>query len=474
MRLIELFKTATFRLAVLFALTVTLSTSVVFLFIYWQVAAFDAKRLDIRLAQEMEHAVLQPEDQLRRALDLRVTNDLRVIDYAAEFNADGKFLYGNVTSLPENLPIDGAPHTIDSSLVLALDGRTDPSIFVAGRRPDGNIVLLGRSLYEVFALRQLVVKALMIGIVPATILALIAGFIFSLRGTRRLVAINQQILRIMRGNLYERLPIRGKKDDIDYVAGAVNLMLDEIVRLLDQIKSVGDNIAHDLRTPLAIARMRLESDLRKHDNNYLRLTAQQTILDLDRALTTVTALLRISEIESGRRRSNFQTVDLAEVCADVFDLYEPLAEAKSISMKFIKKDKVPIVGDFDLLIEAIANLVDNAIKFTPGGKEVFIAAEMIDEQPMVRIGDRGIGVAPDDRQNIFKRFYRSAKNNALPGNGLGLSMAATIIELHGLYIRVEDNMPGALFIITTQKEAGSAATDTEFKTFRTQRQLLQI
>jgi len=471
MHLIELFKTATFRLAVLFALTVTLSTSVVFLFIYWQVAAFDAKRLNIRLAQEMERAISRPEDQLRRALDLRLTSDLRVIDYAAEFNAEGKFLYGNVTVLPENLPIDGTAHTIDASLVQALNERTDPAIFVAGRRPDGNIILLGRSLYEVFALRQLVGRALMIGIVPATILALISGFIFSLRGTRRLVAINQQIVRIMRGDLYERLPIRGKKDDIDYVAGAVNLMLDEIVRLLDQIKSVGDNIAHDLRTPLAIARMRLESDLRKQDNNHLRLTAEQTIADLDRALTTVTALLRISEIESGRRRSNFRDVDLAEVCADVFELYEPLAEAKSVSLKFIKKDKLPINGDFDLLIEAIANLVDNAIKFTPSGKEVLISAENVDEQPVVRVSDRGIGVAPEDRQNIFKRFYRSAKNGSLPGNGLGLSMAATIIELHGLFIRVEDNMPGAVFIIEGREKTVSVKTNA--KTLETSTQFLQ-
>jgi signal transduction histidine kinase len=471
MRQIELFKTPTFRLAVLFALSVTLSTSIIFLFIYWQVAAFDAKRLDIRLSEEMERAISQPEDQLRRALDLRVTSDLRVIDYAAQFDADRKFIHGNISVFPENLPIDGRAHTVDSSWVSAIGGKTDPSIFVAGRRPDGSIVLLGRSLYEVLALRQLVVKALMIGLGPAAILALITGLIFSLRGTRRLIAINQKIIRIMCGDLQERLPLQGNNDDIDYVAGAVNLMLDEIVRLLDQIKSVGDNIAHDLRTPLAIARMRLESVLHKQDNGNLRLTAEQTILDLDRALTTVTALLRISEVASGRRRSNFREVDLAEVCASIFDLYEPLAEAKSISMKFVEKDKLPIVGDFDLLIEAVANLVDNAIKFTPSGKEVLISVEMIDEQPMVRIADRGIGVAQEDRQNIFKRFYRSAKNHNLPGNGLGLNMAATIIELHGLHIRVEDNMPGAVFVITGQKETGSVKTD--LKTLERSPQLLQ-
>ena len=385
---------------------------------------------------------------------MRLTRDLRRIDYAALFDPQGKLLYGNVAAVPNALPVDGMTHPVEAMPINAGSRKAAPGLFVAGKRPDGSIVLLGRSLYEVNALRRLVVQALLIGIAPAIVLALLTGVIFALRGTRRLMAINQKIVRIMHGDLYERLPMRGNKDDIDYVAGAVNLMLDEIVRLLDQIKSVGDNIAHDLRTPLAIARMKLERALEKNEYDALRITGGQVLSDLDRAMTTVTALLRISEIKSGRRRGHFRAVDLAEICANVFDLYEPLAEAKSITIILDAPAPVQILGDFDLLIEAVANLVDNAVKFTPRGGEVTISACRIDGEPVLRVADRGPGIALEDRDNIFKRFYRAEASRHLPGNGFGLSMAVTIAELHGFSLRVKDNCPGALFEISKEKVNG--------------------
>jgi signal transduction histidine kinase len=450
MHLIELFKTATFRVAILFSLAVTVASSIVFLFIYWQIATFDTKRVNVRLTEEVARAVTEPEDRLLKALDLRLTGDLRLIDYAGLFDRDGKRLYGNIAVLPKSLPVDGLSHAVEAAPVQIRDEWTEPGIFVAARRDDGNIVLLGRSLYEVYALRRVVVQALLVGIVPAIALALITGAVFSWRSTRRLKAINQTILRIMHGDLHERLPTRKKKDDIDCISVAVNLMLDEIVRLLDQIKSVGDNIAHDLRAPLAVARLKLEGELAKGDGG-LRRAARQTLADLDRAMTTVTALLRISEIEAGRFHANFKPVDLAEVCAQVFELYEPLAETKSIAMTLDTSSFVPINGDFDLLVEAVANLVDNAIKFTPPNAEVRIAAKMIAGQPTLNVADRGPGVALEHRDNIFKRFYRVHGNSDLAGNGLGLSMAATIFGRHGFTLRVKDNAPGAVFEIVPQR-----------------------
>ena len=454
MKLGELIKAGTFRIAVLFALAVTLSTSVVFLFIYWQVATFDIKRVNVRLSAEVALAITEPDDWLKRALDLRLTRDLRLIDYAALFNAQGQLVYGNIAALPEGLPIDGISRPVDGLVAGRTHVEKSPGIFVAGRRPDGSIVVLGRSLYEVYELRHLVMVALAIGIVPAIILALVIGTIFSLRSTRRLMAINRTIIRIMQGDLYERLPASGKMDDINYVASAVNLMLDEIVRLLDQLKSVGDNIAHDLRTPLAVARMKLEYALEKDDGDYFRTVAQQILVDLDRAMTTISALLRISDVESGRRRSNFKSVDLAEICAKIFDLYEPLAEAKSIRMTLDAPAPVRIQGDFDLLTEAIVNLVDNALKFTPHGSEVTVSAKMAGDQPVVKVADRGPGIVPEDRDNIFKRFYRSKINQDIPGNGLGLSMAATIAELHGFSLRVDNNNPGAIFELSKKQMNG--------------------
>ncbi|MDQ6703172.1 MAG: HAMP domain-containing histidine kinase [Pseudomonadota bacterium] len=448
---IEVFKTATFRLAVLFALAVSASTAVVFLFIYWQVATFDVKRLDVILVGEVARAVTQPEDRIKRELELRFTSDLRRLDYAALFDTTGKLQYGNVAAIPKDLPIDGAAHIVEAQPLRGTDAGTEPAVFVAGRRQDGGIVLLGRSLYEIYVLRQVVFEALMIGIVPAILLALAIGTIFSLRDTRRLKTIHETTLRVMRGDLQERLPVRGKMDNLNYVSSAVNLMLDEIVRLLNQIKSVGDNIAHDLRSPLAAMRTKLERGLAADSGKELRAAAEVALGDLDQALATVTALLRISEIESGRRRSGFTRVDLAQVCSNVFELYEPLAETKRIAFTLDAPAPLPFPGDFELLVEAVANLVDNAIKFTPEGGAIAIVAKTIGDRPAVRVTDNGPGIPERERSYIFKRFYRSGKTRHIPGLGLGLSLVAAIADLHGFDLRIEDNRPGAVFEISPRR-----------------------
>ena len=450
---IELFRSATFRLAILFALAVSVSTAIVFAFIYWQVATFDVERLNAILVGEVARAVTQPEDRLEREIELRFTSDLRRLDYAALFDQSGKLQYGNVVAIPEGLPIDGKSHTVEMRKIRGDDAGTEPVVFVAGQRQDGGIVLLGRSLYEVDALRQVVLQALMIGIVPAILLALATGTIFSLRGARRLKMINETIIRIMQGDLQERLPAHGKMDDLNSVASAVNLMLDEIVRLLNQLKSVGDNIAHDLRAPLAVMHAKLERGLAGQSDQDLRIAAKRALADLDQALATVSALLRISEIEFGRRRSAFTRVDLTEVCRNVFELYEPLAEAKEIKFTLEAREPVFILGDFDLLVEAIANLVDNAIKFTPRGGLVSITVKANLAGFLIRVSDNGPGIAPFEREQIFKRFYRSQKCHHIPGTGLGLSMAATIADVHGFDLRVEDNQPGAAFVICPRQAA---------------------
>lgn len=450
MRTSELFGTATFRLAVFFALAVSVSMAAVFLFIYWQVATFDVKRLDAVLVEEAARAMTQPEDRLKRELELRFTTDLRRLDYAALFDNTGKLQYGNVATMPKDLPIDGAAHLVEARPLRRTDTGTEPAVFVAGRRRDGGSVLLGRSLYEVNALRQVVFEALLIGVVPAILLALASGITFSLRMTRRLKTIHETTLRIMHGDLQERLPAHGKMDDLNYVASAVNLMLDEIVRLIEQIKTVGDNIAHDLRSPLAAMRIKLERGLAAGSGQELRAAAEGALGDLDHGLAIVTALLRIAEIES-RRRRGFTRVDLAQVCANVFELYEPLAEGKPVAFTLDAPAPLPVPGDFELLVETIANLVDNAIKFTPEGGAVAIVAKTIGDRPTVRVTDNGPGIPAGERNHIFERFYRSSKTRHIPGSGLGLSMAAAIADLHGFDLRIEDNRPGAVFEISPRQ-----------------------
>lgn len=444
----EILKSTAFRLAVIFALVVTFSTCIVFAIIYWQVSAAEIRHLHNVLTDEVAHAAKEPLAAVTRELDLRLTRDLRRIEYVGLYDSHGKLLYGNVGE-GFSIPIDGRAHYTETLPLRGEAQGTEPIIVVARRRYDGGTVLLGRSLYEVYALRRSVLKALAIGVGPTIILALIIGAIFSLQASRRLKSIQYAIDRVIQGDLRERLPIHRRPDDVDEVVRSVNLMLDEISRLIHQLKSVGDNIAHDLRAPLAIMRVRLERGLNGSDAE-LRKTGEQALADLDRAITTVTALLRISEIEAGLRRSAFAPFDLAEVCRDVFELYEPLAETKRIALTLDADENIPMTGDAELMREALANLVDNAIKFTPEDGAVDITATMQPEGPYLRVCDTGPGIPPADRDKIFRRFQRSSSAGGVPGHGLGLNMATTIAELHGLSLKLQDTAAGATFALLPQ------------------------
>jgi signal transduction histidine kinase len=261
----------------------------------------------------------------------------------------------------------------------------------------------------------------------------------------------------MRGDLEARLPVRKTPDEIDSVSRDVNLMLDEIVRLLVQIKSVSDNIAHDLRTPLAVMRAKLERGLASDDQE-LRVATRQALSELDKAMVTITALLRISEVESALRSSGFRQIDLSAICADLFEFYEPLGRAKSIAMSLDASSPTPTLGDGDLMREALSNLIDNAIKFTPEGGAVRISAAVEADRPVIRVSDSGSGVEPGERDKIFDRFYRTVRNDRIPGSGLGLSIAAAIANLHDFDLRVEDNHPGALFVMSARSKFAHAAS----------------
>jgi signal transduction histidine kinase len=444
MRMPELFRSSALRVALAFAIAMTAATSLIFGFVYLQITSSDEARLRIVLVDEAEKGVSYTDAELRNALDLRLTRDLRHLDYVALFDRAGKMLVGNLAEMPA-IPVDGKSHFIAAAPPPGLENRAEPAIFVARLRPDGSVLLLGRSLLEVYALRQTVLVALASAIGPMLALTLAIGAFFARRASRRLNRIHDTIARIMRGDLHVRLLVRKRPDEIDKVSHDVNLMLDEIVRLLFQVRNVSDNIAHDLRTPLAVVRAKLERGLISADDRELRLANRQALTELDRAMRTITALLRISEVESASRSSGFGPIDLATICADLFEFYEPLARARSIAMTLEAKSPVPILGDGDLMREALSNLIDNAVKFTPEGGAVRVSVAMEANRPVIRVSDSGPGVEPAERDRIFDRFYRAVRDDRIPGSGLGLSIATAIAKLHDFDLRVEDNHPGAMF-----------------------------
>ena len=447
----EFFRSSAARLALAFVLVTTAATTAVFGLVYLQIREANEQRHRLILEDEAAKAVNRPVDELRLAFEVRLTHDLRRIDYAALFGPDRKPMFGNIDALPP-IPLDGKSHYVAASPARGIDNRLEPAIFVAQVRPDGNIMLLGRSLLETLAFRRIVLNALATQLAPMLLLALAIAALFARRASRRLTAIHDTIAQIMKGDIHLRLPVRSQNDAIDRISEDVNLMLDEIMRLLVQIKGVSDNIAHDLRSPLAVVHAQLKRGLENSSDEQLRAVVRQAVDHIDKAMLTVAALLRLAEVEYGPKSSRFALIDLSALCTELFEFYEPLATSKSIKMTLEVQAPVQILGDGDLMREAISNLIGNAIKFTPETGTINVSVTREDDRPVVRVRDSGIGVEPGERDKIFQRFYRTASGHRVPGSGLGLSIASAIARLHDFDLRFDDNHPGAVFEMVARKK----------------------
>ena len=303
---LEVFKARAFRLALGFALAISVATAAAFAFIYWQVSSANVQQVGAILVDEAAKSVDESASYLRKALELRLTRDIRRLDFVALINPKGDLIFGNVPFMPR-IPIDGQAHLVNEDVFSDPHGDKDPAIFVARRRADRGILLLGRSLREDYDLQKTLLRALAIALLPTILLILAIGSWFAHRASRRFKRVHDAIVRIMNGDLDLRLPFAGE-DDIGKIARAVNLMLDEIARLLDHLKSAGDNIAHDLRTPLAVARAKLERALDNESGaEQLREALEAALVQIEKVSMTISAILRISAVQQGRARSTSRT-----------------------------------------------------------------------------------------------------------------------------------------------------------------------
>jgi signal transduction histidine kinase len=274
---------------------------------------------------------------------------------------------------------------------------------------------------------------------------------------RRIDAVTLAIERIVQGDLSSRLPTRGTSDDVDRLVRVVNGMLDEIERLMQEVKGTCDNIAHDLRTPLTRLLGGLERARRRAATaDEYAAAVDEGIEETRGLLKTFTALLRISEVEDSVRRAGFVPVNLVEIAKDVVEFYEPYADEQNVTLTFRADIDAaqPISGDPSLLFEAIGNLVDNAIKFTPGGGRVAVRVFHHDRTLGVAIEDTGPGIADAERDAVLRRFYRSEKSRSAPGHGLGLSLVAAVARLHRMELIIEDGRPGTTFKLQSDTQSG--------------------
>jgi signal transduction histidine kinase len=427
-------RTTTFRwTAGAFAVCILLFSA----FVYWEAADYMLAKTDAALTEESLAIAGDPPDRQLNAIDDRLSQDPRRIKLAGLFGPDGHRIAGNLEALPHGLKID-AP--VQSAAAIRIDQKSPEEMTVraiARKLPNGNVLVIAGNIDELEKLAEVMARALLMGLPFALGLGLTIGIVLSVRAQKRVAEFNTLVRRIVAGDLRQRLPTQGLDYPFDKLAETANRMLDEIEALVQEMAQVGNEMAHDLRTPLTRVRLALE----RGRANAKTLEEFQAVTDraidgVDESLTIITKLLRIAEIEYDSRLNRFENVALADLVREVGDLYEPIAEDKHITLRVASGDDATVRGDRDLLFEAVANLVDNALKFTSAGGYVELALVRGKNESIVRVSDSGPGIRENERKAVTRRFYRSDKSRTTFGFGLGLSLVSAIVKLHGFRLAI--------------------------------------
>lgn len=327
--------------------------------------------------------------------------------------------------------------------------------------PGGFRLLVGRDLSESNRLRLVIRRAFGWSLSLVVVLALLGGWFVTRRVLGRIDSMTDTTRGIMEGNLSGRLVISGTNDEFDRLARNLNLMLDRVEELMAGLKQVSDNVAHDLKTPLTRLRNGAEEALRTacspHD---YRLAMEKVIEEADNLIRVFNALLMIARAEAGNAREGMAEFDVAEVARDVAELYEPVAEEAGVSLTVEVPDQLRLFGSRELVGQAVANLVDNALKYAPVGKDgdgppaVSVRAMRHDDVVDLVVADTGPGIPEADRTRVLDRFVRLENSRSRPGFGLGLSLAAAVAHLHGGALRLEDNGPGLRAVVSLPVRKG--------------------
>jgi len=378
----------------------------------------------------------------------------------------GEGLAGNVGSLEPGVLdhpgwLETNYHRLESP-----EGAEHRALVRVVQLPGGFRLLVGRDLEERERLFGIVVNAGQWSLALVIVLGLLGGFFVSRRILSRIDAMTGTAQTIMAGDLSGRLPVAGTGDELDRLADNVNAMLERIEALMRGLKEVSDNIAHDLKTPLTRLRNRCEQALRSATGEAsYRAALESTIAESDDLIRTFDALLMIARAESGQARENMTEFDASEIARDVGELYEPVADEKGIALKIDAPEAAPVRGNRELVSQALANLIDNAIKYAgPNGKVNGVPAEIVvragddGERITLSVADRGPGIPDADRGRVVERFVRLEQSRSEPGSGLGLSLASAVARLHGGELKLEDNHPGLRTTIALPRAGPGAAS----------------
>ncbi|MGF1562326.1 MAG: sensor histidine kinase [Geminicoccaceae bacterium] len=448
MRRIAPFKSATFRLALASSGLFALFFVIVLLFLFGTAGKNMTRPVGEIIAADLHG--LGDQYQLGGVRRLE-----RVIERRSARRPDRGAIY--LLTEPDGLPIAGNIDRLPSAR-----SRRDGFIrFTIETQPDGEhraehralgkvfrlrtgeFLLVGRDVEPIMQGRDRVRRAILSALGFTLILSVIGGYLMSRQLTRRIEAINTTTQRIIEGDLSQRIATIGNADEFDRLGNNLNTMLDRIEQLLTSMRQVSDDVAHDLRTPLTRMRTRLELALigDKSDAE-LRQALDESLSDAERMIATFNALLAIARTEAGSDDQALAPVDLATILRDAVELYAPLAEEKGLQLERACVDGQCIVGNAALLSQAFANLLDNAVKYTPEGGRIEVLCEAAADGPRVTIADSGPGIPAEERERVLERFVRLERERGTSGNGLGLSLVRAIAQRHRAKLVLGDNQPG--------------------------------
>jgi signal transduction histidine kinase len=443
----DLFKRTPVRLAgafaLLFALTVTGLVAVLYLTLVSELES------DIRQRVEEMSDTLHAIDKQQGfdGLAAVVAEEAKSVrDFDSIFllrGEDGKFKAGNV----QNVRLFAGWGELDRAWLpmVADKGGPDDRFFATWTPVSKGQLLVGNSDRALREVQRILLHGLGWGLAAAILLGVGSATYLARRAQQKIDVFATTLSKVSRGEIAERVPITQSHDDLDHVAAQINATLAHLQKLIESVNQASSDIAHDLKKPIGRLRRRLELALSNADDGAsFRTQVEAALEELDSIVDTFEALLRITQIEAGARRSRFCGVELGTVLADVADVYEPVAEEagdRLISTVAIA-ERAQVTGDRDLLTQLFANLIENAIRHSPAGTRIDVSLLTRGERHVAVVADSGPGIPAQECENVFRRLYRLERERSTPGSGLGLSMVAAIAELHGAAVALTDNAPG--------------------------------
>jgi signal transduction histidine kinase len=413
-----------------------------------------AIELDARglIEQWREGGLGELVDTLHRRIDGNVDND----SFYLVLDPFGRRVAGNIENLPRQVADTDQPYEAP----LDRSGRISRARVWRFEGPLGFSLVVGREIETRGALRTLITTTLAWALVLIAILTAAGAAIVQSLFNRMLSHVSATAAAISAGDLSRRVRISGRGDEFDQLAATINDMLDRISRLMDGVRQVSNSIAHDLRTPITRARARLE-DAADHAGSPadLRAAIERAVADLDGVTAVFQALLRISEIEAGARRSAFVAMDAKPLLTDLAELYGAVAEENSVRLEMDAPADLPVRGDRELIQQAVANLLDNAIKFSPPGGTIRLVGERAPGGLRLSVTDEGPGIPPEDVAQATERFYRGETARSTPGFGLGLTLVRAVAQLHGGTLQLENGNPGLRAVLAIQSSLAADSSD---------------